>query len=271
MPRVKYPAFQQYPEFRGVFVGGCIDRGDGPSFRAKAHAHTKEPHKGWICARSAKRLYVPGTDRPSKLMLHELAHILTGHGHDDTWRREVRRLGGTINHWETKAWHRQRRGIMTETTTSEDTMTPEQRKELHKKNQEYLENKRAKRKALAAGKKGRKQPVEVKTAEPAETAPERTPEAPPRVPEASEGRKRESLGALKARVKETWPAAKYMADAKHDELVALIERGDAELFKQYQETWAKRSKVRYEAWLKGDSKSAEALRTKRTAGEGEAN
>jgi len=64
-------------------------------------------------------------------------------------------------------------------------------------------------------------------------------------------------------VKETWPAAKYMADAKRDELAALIERGDAELFKQYQETWAKRSKVRYEAWLKGDSKSAQAARTKK--------
>jgi hypothetical protein len=118
MPRVEYPAFQQYPELKGVFVGGCIDRGDGSSFRAKAHTHTKEPNKGWICVRSAKRLYVHGTNRPSKLMLHELAHILAGHGHDDTWRREVRRLGGTINYWETKAWHRQRRGIMTGTSTT---------------------------------------------------------------------------------------------------------------------------------------------------------
>ncbi|MDP3722605.1 MAG: hypothetical protein Q8R91_03795, partial [Candidatus Omnitrophota bacterium] len=88
--------------------------------------------------RSAKRLYVQGTNRPSKLMWHELAHILTGHGHDDTWRKEVRRLGGAINHWETKEWHRQRRGNMTGTSTNEEeaTMTPEQRKELHKKNQE---------------------------------------------------------------------------------------------------------------------------------------
>ena len=67
---------------------------------------------------------------------------------------------------------------------------------------------------------------------------------------------------MKARVKETWSGSKYMADAKRDELVALLERGDAELFKQYQETWAKRSKVRYEAWLHGNSKSAEAARAK---------
>ena len=231
MPRVEYPAFQHYPELKGVFVGGCVDRGDGSSFRAKAHAHTKEPNKGWICVRSAKRLYVQGTTRPSKLMWHELAHIMTGHGHDDTWRKEVRWLGGTINHWETKAWHQQRRGIMMETSTSEDTMTPEQRKELHKKNQEHLAKKRAMRQGLAAAKKIRKQPAAVKTAEPTETAPERVPEAPTMTPEAPEARERISLGALKAWVKETWPSAKYMADAKRDELAALIERGDVELFK----------------------------------------
>ncbi len=67
-------------------------------------------------------------------------------------------------------------------------------------------------------------------------------------------------------MKETWPGAKYLADAKRDELVALLERGDAELFKQHQETWAKRSKVRYEAWLSGNSKSAQTLKAKREAG-----
>lgn len=144
-------------------------------------------------------------------------------------------------------------------------MTPEQRKELRKKNQEHLAKKRASREALAAAKKGRRQPAEVKTAQPTETAPERAPEAPATAPEAPETKQQASLGALKARVKETWPGAKYMADAKRDELVALLERGDAELFKQYQETWAKRSKVRYEAWLKGDSKSAQAARAKSAA------
>ena len=118
------------------------------------------------------------------------------------------------------------------------------------------------REGLAATKKGRKQPAAVKTAEPTETAPERTSETPAKAPEAPEARKQVSLGALKARVKETWPKAKYLADAKRDELVALLERGDAELFTQYQETWAKRSRIRYEAWLRGNSKSAEAARAK---------
>jgi hypothetical protein len=265
MPRVEYPLFQRYPELKGVFVGGCVDRGDGSSFRAKAHAHTKGSNTGWICVRSAKRLYVPGTDRPSKLMLHELAHILTGRGHDDTWRREVRRLGGTIHHWETKEWHQKRRGIVAGTSTNrETTMTPEQRKELHKKNQEYLAKKRVARAAATGAKKGRKQPAEAKTGEPTEQAPERTPEAPTRAPEASKG-EQVTLQALKARVKETWPKVKYLADAKRQEMAELLERGDAELFKQYQETWARRSKVRYEAWLKGDSKSAAAVRAKKGA------
>ena len=139
-------------------------------------------------------------------------------------------------------------------------MTPEQRKELRKKNQEHLAKKRAMREGVAAAKKGRKQPAEVKTAPPTETAPERAPEAPAKAPETPKAREQVSLGALKARVKETWPKAKYMADAKRDEMVTLLERGDAELFKQYQETWAKRSRVRYEAWLRGNSKSAIAAR-----------
>ena len=72
-----------------------------------------------------------------------------------------------------------------------------------------------------------------------------------------------TLQELKRQVKETWPEVKNLADAKRGELAALIERGDAELFKEYQEVWSKRSKDRREAWLRGDSKSAQAARAKR--------
>lgn len=75
---------------------------------------------------------------------------------------------------------------------------------------------------------------------------------------------RQTLQELKRQVKETWPEAKNLADARRDELAALIERGDAELFKEHQGLWAKRSQERHEVWLKGDSKSAEAAQTKRT-------
>jgi hypothetical protein len=131
MPKVDYPEFNQYPELKGVFVGGCVLRGDGSSFRHKAHAHTgyssarlpraiekwreyykfynpeatgewieaqiqKElDHLGWICVRSEKRLYTPD-GRPSNLMKHELAHIITGLGHNQVWANKLRELGGTI-------------------------------------------------------------------------------------------------------------------------------------------------------------------------------
>jgi len=105
MPIVEYPAFDKYKNqgFKGVFVGGCIERGEGSSFRAKAHAHCcpnskgqQDEYFGWICVRSAKRLYRLN-GRPSMLMLHELAHILTPfHWHDDAWRKKVRELGGHV-------------------------------------------------------------------------------------------------------------------------------------------------------------------------------
>ncbi len=71
-----------------------------------------------------------------------------------------------------------------------------------------------------------------------------------------------SLRDLKRQVKETWPEAKNLTDARRKELSALIERGDAEMFQEYHALWKNRSKERHEAWLKGDSKSAQAVKPK---------
>lgn len=84
MPVVNFPEFEQYKAhgYKGTFVGGCVERGEGSSFRRKAHAHCypKYPHFGWICVRSPKRLYNK-QGGASHLMWHEMAHIMTQDGH----------------------------------------------------------------------------------------------------------------------------------------------------------------------------------------------
>lgn len=81
----------KFPEVKGIFAGGCVERGEGSRFRAKAHAHTIGVKKGWICVLSAKRLTLRA------LMLHEAAHVITGLGHVDKWREKVLEIGGTID------------------------------------------------------------------------------------------------------------------------------------------------------------------------------
>jgi len=91
-----------WSQVKGIFVGGCVERGVGSSFRAKAHAHCflQDPYFGWICVRSAKRLgEVQGHEitKPSALLWHEYAHILTpNHYHDDAWRATMKVLGQPV-------------------------------------------------------------------------------------------------------------------------------------------------------------------------------
>lgn len=100
MPVITYEPFTAYyvaGVLQGVFVGGCVHRGDGSSFRRKAHAHVKAGDKpGWICVRSAKRLYQPN-GRPTLLMWHELAHQFVPYEyHGPQWKKTMRALCGRI-------------------------------------------------------------------------------------------------------------------------------------------------------------------------------
>lgn len=61
----------------GVYVGGCVARGEGSSFRAMAHTHTHptDSWQGWICIRSARRV-LTASGKPTRILLHEAAHVL---------------------------------------------------------------------------------------------------------------------------------------------------------------------------------------------------
>lgn len=83
------------PEVVGLFVGGCVQRGVGSSFRRVAHAHNHKGDEtyGWICFRSPKRVLTP-SGKPSVTVYHEYAHILCpNRGHDRLWRETITRLG----------------------------------------------------------------------------------------------------------------------------------------------------------------------------------
>lgn len=85
----------------GIFLGGCVRVGDvcelpkgrrgGPA--PLAHAHTGGEFKGWICFQLPEYFYGANYHH---LRMHELAHIISGEGHTDRWRRALEALGEEV-------------------------------------------------------------------------------------------------------------------------------------------------------------------------------
>ena len=72
---------------RGVCIGCCVDGSKIPADIA-AHAHTAGAYVGFICAPTRKDLV--------EHLIHEMAHLASDSGHDDSWRKSVRKLGGRV-------------------------------------------------------------------------------------------------------------------------------------------------------------------------------
>jgi hypothetical protein len=74
------------PKIAGLFVGGCVEGGSALRFRNAAHAHnvTTDPHFGWVCVRSPRRVLKADGERPSRIIMREYAHLLA-----PNQRREV--------------------------------------------------------------------------------------------------------------------------------------------------------------------------------------
>ena len=87
------------PLCRGIFVGGCVERGVGSSFRAVAHTHNlrSDPFFGWICFRKATKLMDYFKPEPSPMLWHEYAHLLApDSGHGPAWKRACATLGRSL-------------------------------------------------------------------------------------------------------------------------------------------------------------------------------
>ena len=106
-----HPAPANMPEIKGIFVGGCVQRGVGSSFRRTAHAHFRkdDPHYGWLCFRSPKRVY-SASGKPTQTLWHEYAHILAGSsaGHGPRFQKVLRDLGQTREAERTAAYCKRR-------------------------------------------------------------------------------------------------------------------------------------------------------------------
>ena len=87
---------------RGLAVGRCVNHSRLTNQHAHAHHDPTDKYAGWICIENPRRILKPGSQQVSRIMLEELAHLLSGHGHDDAWRAVMRSMGLRLTKAERK-------------------------------------------------------------------------------------------------------------------------------------------------------------------------
>lgn len=95
--------FKRFKEIKGFYIGKtCLF--DGHKIKERAHAHIPSDKGGrcvgWICIRDGQYLWTIN-NKPSMLLLHEVAHILSDSGHNKKWRETYHKLGGKL-YWNDK-------------------------------------------------------------------------------------------------------------------------------------------------------------------------
>jgi hypothetical protein len=93
LPRRKWPRYLlKHKEVKGICVGKCVARKPKETETvladANAHAHLIGSYSGWICVLKPEGL------RNRSLMLHELAHVLTGGNHSLAFLAKLEELHG---------------------------------------------------------------------------------------------------------------------------------------------------------------------------------
>jgi hypothetical protein len=98
LPKSQWPKYLlKFKEIKGISYGKCkVDKKTFSDHAAHAHCGPYI-HNGWICVRSKALI------RNRLMMLHEVAHLLVNYkyGHNDTWRKTLLRIGGTLDPFPT--------------------------------------------------------------------------------------------------------------------------------------------------------------------------
>jgi len=94
--------------FRGVWLGGCIERKEGSNIRRSAHSHSKKDNYfGWICMKSAKPERFISNGKLTNLAKHELAHLIaenrTGRSYGRDFCKAALELGYRLQKYEHKS------------------------------------------------------------------------------------------------------------------------------------------------------------------------